>query len=66
MPPLLEKEGRNYTSPPITRRGGAAGDGVVWVCCEGFNRDADTTCDSSLRQETAPNLGCEFAAQLRA
>jgi hypothetical protein len=29
VPPLLEKEGRKL-SPPLTRRGGAAGDGAVW------------------------------------
>jgi hypothetical protein len=29
VPPLLEKEGRNF-SPPLTRRGGAVGDGAVW------------------------------------
>jgi len=33
--PLLGQEGKCllFLSPPLTRRGGAEGDGVVWVWC---------------------------------
>jgi hypothetical protein len=30
VPPLLRQEGSVFFSPPLTRRGGAAGAGAVW------------------------------------